>query len=133
MADVLAPHLGSFVAQNVPLRKFAVSIVGGKDPREVLVEDRKNFTKTIRRHVEKVVERGDGTKIIERPLVEMQHTYDFATEMKSDATRAYNEYLSLDPKKRGGFSTAQLAIKDLGPDSPDQPAERRSRREQSAA
>ena len=126
-------HIASFVRAGMPLRKFQVSIAGGKDPMEVLVEEQKPFTRKIRRHREKVVELGDGSKVLERPLVELEHRYDFTEDMRSDATRAYNEYLSLDPKKRFGFSTAQLAIQDLGPvstnESEQQSERSRSKRE----
>mgnify|MGYP001589644233 CR=1 FL=1 len=98
-----------FAPVGKPLRKFRVSM-GGGEPKLVIVEDQKPFTRKLMRHSERVRDLGDGRKRTEMILDEIEHTYDFATEMKADAVRGYNS-----AGAGSSFSFKQLDVEDLGP------------------
>ena len=127
-----------FVEAGKPVRRFKVSPrTGTEAPVIVDVEDRLPFTRKIQRHVEKIRERGDGTKIIEYPIESMDYTYDFTPEMKADAVRGYNIAKSTRTHV-SDITTKNLVIEDLGPVMPENmPAERpqsaRSRKQETAS
>lgn len=104
-----------FAPPGKPLRKFRVALHGGGSPKLVVVEDQKPFIRKLMRHAEKVRDLGDGRKKTDMILDEIEHTYDFSSDMRADAVRAYNS---------GGsaFSFKQLDVEDLGPvETPPEP------------
>ncbi len=127
-----------FVEAGKPVRRFKVSPRTGTDsPVVVDVEDRLPFTRKIQRHVERIRERGDGTKIIEHPLESMDYTYDFTPEMKADAVRGYN-IAKCTRTHVSDITMKNLVIDDLGPVMPDNmpaaaPTGRRGKQEASVA
>ncbi len=113
------PEIANFVSAGRPLRRFRVSLPGGGTERIVAVEDRKPFTKILRRHVEEVKELADGRKKIVHVLQNVEHPYDVKSEMVADAIRSYNDAAPSMPAK----SIKQLQIEDMGPVPVDQVVE----------
>ncbi len=107
-----------FAEAGKPIRRFSVRMISGNEEGILAdVEDRLPFTRKIQRHIEKVREKGDGTKVIEYPLETIDHTYDFTSDMKDDAVRAYNLAKST-KTHHSDITRKNLVIEDLGTVNP---------------
>ena len=102
-------QVAPFVVPGKPIRAFEVSLPGGAQPKTVGVEDRRPFTKKIRRHFEETRTLGDGRKKTDMVPRDVDYVYDFTDEMRADSVRAYNLF------NGSSFSSSQLSIREIGP------------------
>src|SRR5262245_28158469 len=99
-----------FVTPGKPVRHYRVSMPDGSKPAVVTVEHKPSFKRVLQRHVEQTRELGDGKKKTDLVLTDVEHEYDFESEMKLDAVRAYNN------AGQTSFASKQLLVERCHPD-----------------